>query len=355
MRIRRRKNAGPKGPAKRAALAHAYGRAVRNDKVSAEPGGRLTRLQKAYIRRRIVDEHRRRKSNPRRKRSAAQRAAFGRMRAGLARYRARGRRRNPVSAVIAGLNSANPSRKVTSMPRRRSAAQRAAFKKMIAGLKRSKGRRRNPSKIRHRKKRRSSMARRKTGRRRSRVVVMTNPRRRRRSNGRRLRRRNPRRRMMMRHRRRRNPGRFTDTIKMFFGAGIPGLVGTGLAGFLDAKFLSGQSTLIRVGARLAEALVAAFTLRSKPMAAYAAIGGLIGSVGWEQGYAMGGGVTVGATPVAKAAGVAALVREDPRAMGVLVKAMKGMGLTLDNNVSLGAGSALDSGLPANAYTDVNLG
>jgi hypothetical protein len=249
----------------------------------------------------------------------------------------------------------NPKRKAKPMARRRSAAQRAAFRKMIAGLKASKARRRNPRKTRHRKRRRNptmARARRKHGRRRARGTVMANPRRRRRRFGR-SRRSNPRRRRF--HARRRNPGRISDSIKMLFGAGIPGLIAGGVAGFIDAKFLSTYSTLVRLSVRVGEAFVAAFGLRSKPRAADAAIGAIVGAIGWEQGYAMGGGTTIGAAPAAKAAGVAALVQEDPRAMGVLVKAMRGMGLTLDNNVSLGAGSALDSGLPQNAYTDVNLG
>lgn len=197
------------------------------------------------------------------------------------------------------------------------------------------------------------MARRKHRRRRARAaVIMMNPRRRRR------RRHHRPHRVRRHHRRRRNPGFGTgikSALRQTFMTGIPAIVAGGLSGFIDSKFLSARSLLLRIAAKIGEAAAAGMLLRRRPVAAYAAMGAIIGSVGYEQGVAFAGGVIAGASPAAKAAGVQALITEDPRTMGVLVRSMQGMGYTLDQNVSLGAGTALDSGLPVNSYTDVNLG
>lgn len=140
-----------------------------------------------------------------------------------------------------------------------------------------------------------------------------------------------------------------------FRVGVPAIIGGGLSGFIDAKFLSAKPLIVRIAAKVAQAVAAGMLFRSKPMTAAATMGAIIGSVGYEQGVGFGGGVVAGGSPAAKAAGVAALVLEDPRAMGVLIKSMNGMGLQLDQNVSLGSGTGLDTSLPANSFVDVNLG
>lgn len=158
-------------------------------------------------------------------------------------------------------------------------------------------------------------------------------------------------------RRRHNPGMggIKGALKGVVKVGVPALVAGGISGFVDSKFLSSQSFLIRTLVRLAEAAAVGFAFKRNPVMAYSAMGGILGSIGYEQGVRFAGGAVVGSTPVSKAAGVSALITEDPRAMGVLVQSMRGMGLQLDTGVSLGAGTALDSGLPANSYVDVNLG
>lgn len=197
---------------------------------------------------------------------------------------------------------------------------------------------------------------RKHRRRRAARVVMMNPRRRRRPSRGRRRRSSGARRRFTRHRRR-NPGGagFKSTLRQIFGVAVPAVVAGGASGFIDSKLLSSKPLYVRILAKLAEAFGVSMLLRSRPQAASAAMGAILGSIGYEQGVAMAGGVIAGASPAAKAAGVQALITEDPRAMGVLVKAMGAAGYQLDNNVSLGAGSSLDSALPPNSFVDVNLG
>lgn len=184
------------------------------------------------------------------------------------------------------------------------------------------------------------------------VVVMSNPRRRRRrTRGMRRRGGYRTRRGGVRYRRRRNPGGpgVKSALRGVFMAGIPAILAGGVSGFIDAKWLANQNVVVRIAAKVGLAGVAAMMLRRRPIAAYAAMGAIVGSQGYEFGVRMGGGVIAGGTPQAKAAGVAALITEDPRTMGVLVQAMQG--LRLDNNVSLGDPSALAPG----TYQDVNLG
>lgn len=185
-------------------------------------------------------------------------------------------------------------------------------------------------------------------RRRRAAIVMVNPRRMRRH-----RRRNPGR---VRHhrRRRRNPeggGGIKAAARGVFMTAIPALGGGFVSSFIDSKWLSDQSIVVRVLAKLGQAIAAAMIFRRRPVVAYAAMGGIIGSIGGDFGTRMGGGAVVGGTPGAKAAGVAALITEDPRAMGVLVQGMRGMGYQIDSNVSLGDMTPLPSG----SYEDVNLG
>lgn len=318
----RRTNPGPKGQAKTAHLARAMYRRERVARTGKRSGARY--YTKA-----------------------------------LQLARAVGRRR---AAHHAKQIRTNPKRKARTMAkRRRSAAQRAAFKRMLAGLHRFKSKFRRGKRRKSRpttsRKRRSPMAKRRVKHRRRRnprAVVMTNPRRRRRRSSTRSRRMNPRRRRRMFHRRRRNPGMggggIKTALKAVFMTGIPALAAGGVSGFIDSKFLSTKSAIVRILAKVGEAAAIAMLFRRRPAMAFAAMGGVLGSIGYEQGVSFAGGAIVGASPAAKAAGVAALVTEDPRAMGVLVESMRGMGLQLDNNVSLSG----DNALPVGSYQDVNL-
>jgi hypothetical protein len=336
---------------------------------------------------------------PRRRRSAAQRAAFHRMIAGLRKYK---QRRNPwygiyssgegvtalrrfknprgvykrprrkrhlyavraigAGASLRGRTMLNPRGvyKRPKRPRHYRARGRIPEGAPIKGLVRLNPRRRRKNARRRRRnpgvttmaRRRRRHARRRNPRRRRFHARRRNPRGRR---GRFVRRRNPRRRRF--HARRRNPGMggLVAAGKAAIGAALFSVPATFVAGFVDSKWLSSSSILIRTGVKLGLAAVAGIVFRSNAARANAAMGGILGTIGYEFGVRAAGGVVAGASLASKAAGVSALVTEDPRAMGVLVDAMHGMGLQLDTGVSLGAGTALDSGLPANSYTDVNLG
>lgn len=233
------------------------------------------------------------------------------------------------------------------MARRRSAAQKAAFRKMIAGLKASRGRRSrgavtviaNPRR-RSRKRRRSRS-----------VVVMANPRRRRR-------------RVHMRHnprfrRRRRNPG-MGDTVKSFAKVAVPAVLSGASFGLLDAKVLSANnlSQPVRYAAKAAYALALGFLFRKNPVLSASAMGGVLGGLGSDVAAQLGGGTPAAPSTTAAVKGIGALLREDPQAMGLLVQQMQGMGYAVDNNVSLSRMRGLGTvgvGDDTEAYNDVNLG
>jgi len=295
-----------------------------------------------------------RKANPmrrarRRNRTAAQRAATRRMIAGLHRWQRshnpRRRFRNARKVKHPGVGRGNYPR--PKKKRHLYAAQAVPEGAALRGLAVL-----NPRRRRNRKRRRNPMARRRHRRnRRRRNVAMANPRRRRNRRRRHARRPNrrhyaARRRNRRHYGRRRNPG-IRAALKTVFASAVPAIGAGAVAGFLDAKFLADKGKLMRIGARVVQAAVWGFMFRSKPVAAYSAMGAVLGTIGTDLGIKFSGSAY---------APIAALIQENPSAMGVLVNAMQGMGLQLDTGVSLGdAGTALDSGLPANSYTDVNLG
>lgn len=149
----------------------------------------------------------------------------------------------------------------------------------------------------------------------------------------------------------RNPGGpgIKSALRGVFMVGVPALAAGAVASFIDAKWLSDKNIVIRILAKVAQAAAAGMLFRRRPVIAYASMGAIIGSVGGDFGTRLAGGAVVGATPIAKAQGVAALITE-PVTMGVLVEGMRGMGYQIDNNVSLGGD------LPGGGqYQDVNLG
>lgn len=237
------------------------------------------------------------------------------------------------------------------MARRRSAAQKAAFRKMIAGLKASRGRRSrrgggvtviaNPRR-RSRKRRRSRS-----------VVVMANPRRRRRRFHMRS---NPR---FRRRRHRRNPG-IGGMVKGFFKVAVPSVLSGASFGLVDAKLLAPQnfSQPVRYAAKAAYALALGFLFRKNPLLSASAMGGVLGGLGSDVAATLGGGTPVATTTTAAVKGIGALLREDPQAMGLLVQQMEGMGYVVDNNVNLsrlrGMGT-VGVGDDTEQYNDVNLG
>lgn len=302
----------------------------------------------------------------------------------------RARKGNPRAARVA---RTNPKRKAPKMARRRTAAQRAAFRKMIAGLKRSKrtkARRANPTRKRRRRPVRVA-ARRRNPRRARTVLVLRNPRRKGTHMARRRRRRarraarvimvNPRRKRHVR--RRRNPRRFTAArrhfrrrrnpgigggLALFAKTGIPAVLAGGTAGFVEAQFLGKSSALVQVGAKLGIAAGLGLLTRKHPMLSVSLMAGVLGTLGFEQGVKMGGGV-VAMSAAGGAKQTALLVRHDPQAMGLLVRSIQGMGRgghghgmrsigaqRLDESVSLSGNELASTALPANRLvSDVELG
>lgn len=230
------------------------------------------------------------------------------------------------------------------MARRRSAAQRAAFKKMIAG-------------------RRASLARRAPSR--GGVVVLANPRKRKRRRARSVVVSNPRRRRRVRHnarhigrrRRRRNPGGgVMMAVKGLVKVGLPAVLAGGSFGLLDARLLADKSTAVRYAGKAAYALALGVLFRRNPILAASTMAGVLGSLGSDLAAKLGGGTVAAPTPLAAVKGISALLREDRGAMGLLIQEMNGMGLTVDNDVSLGRGlGAVGVGDDSEQFNDVNLG
>jgi hypothetical protein len=230
------------------------------------------------------------------------------------------------------------------MARRRSAAQIAAFKRMIAG-------------------RRASLARRAPSR--GGVVVLANPRKRKRRRARSaVVMSNPRRRSVRhnarhigRRRRRRNPaGGVMMAVKSVVKVGLPAILAGGSFGLLDSRLLADKSTPIRYAGKVGYALALGLLFRRNPLLAASAMGGVLGSFGSDLAAKLGGGTPAAPTTTAAVKGIGALLREDRQAMGLLIQEMNGMGLTVDNDVSLGRGlGAVGVGDDTEQFNDVNLG
>lgn len=120
-----------------------------------------------------------------------------------------------------------------------------------------------------------------------------------------------------------------QSLGLLFKAGIPGVIGGGVFGVVDAKLLADSSPIVRVGSKVATAWLAGLLLRRHPIAAASAIGGIIGSASYSGAMSMAGGVSQ-PSAVAAVKGMGVLLRTDKRAMGILIEQMKGMGLTVMN-------------------------
>lgn len=140
---------------------------------------------------------------------------------------------------------------------------------------------------------------------------------------------NPRKRR--RRSRRRNPGMgggITGALKGSVRALIPAALGGAAIGFADAKLLADKSMIVRVGAKIGAAALAGVLLRKNPMAAHAAMGAMLGTLGYEGGVRAGGGVIATSKPAGMRE-LAALAAEDEEALGILEAEMQGMGLLED--------------------------
>lgn len=131
--------------------------------------------------------------------------------------------------------------------------------------------------------------------------TVTNPR----GGGREMRR-NPR-------RRRRNPSmNIMATAKRTISAAVPAVAGGALVSLIDAKLLGGRPLALRVAGKLVAAAAAGAFLRSRPDTARILQGAMLGSLGYELGARMAGGI-VAANPAdaaQQASGMGYLVRAD---------------------------------------------
>lgn len=297
---------------------------------SAPLGPRLAALHASYARARDV-EHRR----------------SARERADEQRERRKARRGNP-------------------MKKKRTPAQKAAFRRMIAGLRAYKSGSGGKSRRKARRKAKAAT-----------VVVVRNPRRKRRKNSkgarimakhrrtrrhgtvarknphRKHRRRNP---AHRRHRRRRNPGGggMVSIVKSTIASAIPAIAAGGVMAILDAKLLGDKAMPVQVLGKLAAAAGVGYLLRNRPRTSALAMGAMLGGLGYQLAAKLNGGV-VAASPKDAAKEISALIRQDPRAMASLVRtdgslnttpSLSGMGS------SMGDGTALPT---APIYDPITLG
>jgi len=123
---------------------------------------------------------------------------------------------------------------------------------------------------------------------------------------------------------RRNPG-IMAAAKETLTAAVPAVIAGAGIGFLDTKILAGRSILIRVGAKVGAAALAAVLLRSKPKMALATMGAVLGTLGYEGGVRVGGGVIATSRPQGIKE-LAAMAAEDEESLGLLQEEMQGMGL-----------------------------
>lgn len=121
-----------------------------------------------------------------------------------------------------------------------------------------------------------------------------------------------------------NPGIMATAKETLWSAIPAGVAGVGM-GFLDTKILAGRSAIIRVGAKIGASVVAGLLLRKRPKMAFAAMGACLGTLGYEGGVRLGGGV-IATSRVQGIKELAAMAGEDEEALGLLQEEMKGMGL-----------------------------
>jgi hypothetical protein len=121
-----------------------------------------------------------------------------------------------------------------------------------------------------------------------------------------------------RRRRRRNPGMdLMGTAKRTIAAAIPAVAGGAIISFVDAKLLADRPQAVRIGGKVVLAALASVMLRSRPATAQLLMGAILGSLGYELGTKLSGGlVTPNKAATVQALGT--LIREDPAAMSALI-------------------------------------
>jgi hypothetical protein len=107
------------------------------------------------------------------------------------------------------------------------------------------------------------------------------------------------------------------------GIGLPAAAAGAAFGFVDAKFLAKKSPIVRIIGTIVAGVAAAVALKRKPAAAAAAAGAILGNLGYQQGFKMGGGLAI--APGQHGLGV--VLQENPAMVAELgtVLEMQGVG------------------------------
>lgn len=147
------------------------------------------------------------------------------------------------------------------------------------------------------------------------------------------------------HRRRRNPSfDIMGMAKRTIAAAIPSVAGGAIISIVDAKLLANQSLPVRIGGKVAAAVVAGLLLRSRPDTARLMMGSILGTLGYELGTKLNGGI-LAPTKTSGLAQLAWLLRADPQAMNALIDA-SGQPQTVPNLQGMGAAPAFGSPDPS---------
>lgn len=241
-----------------------------------------------------------------------QRAAVRKMQAGLRRWKAKQRRRHAPKRSRSSSSSRkrrNPSR--FRRPARSRRAVRTALTRLVpvpVALVRT----RNPKRRKD-----HAMAKRRRRHRRS-----NPPRRHRRRHHA-----SPRRHHRRRYRH--NPG-VGGAVRMLTSAALPAVAGGVGAGLLDSLVLGGRSVLVRVGGKLLAAGLGGALLRRNPTRATAFVASMVGTAAYEAGIRIAGGMVAHNKPAGmkELAGMAA---EDEASLGLLQEELRGVGLLEEDN------------------------
>lgn len=139
-------------------------------------------------------------------------------------------------------------------------------------------------------------------------------------------------------RRARNPmGSIVQTAKSVVMPMAAGAAAGGLAGFIDAKFLSTKPTT-SIAAKLGLAFLGAFALRKKhPAIAMGFAGGMVGATGYGVGVKLGGG-HVALNGLQGLKGLADMAADDPEVADLIA----GLGDVVPDNMGDAAGEYNDA-------------
>jgi hypothetical protein len=110
-----------------------------------------------------------------------------------------------------------------------------------------------------------------------------------------------------------------STVKRTIAAAIPAVAGGAVMSLIDSKLLANQSQAVRIGGKIAAAGAVGVLLRRRPDTAKVLMGAMLGSLGYELGAKLSGGM-VAPNKEQAAKQLGQLIRADPQAMGALIDA-----------------------------------